>query len=86
VYVVQYQAGSEGWNCTSTDTVVFFSLPYSYRNFEQAKGRIDRLNTEYKDLYYHIFKSRSIIDQAIWRNLVKKKNFQVSAFTKRHWE
>jgi hypothetical protein len=86
VYLVQYQAGSEGWNCVETDTVVFYSLPYSYRNFEQAKGRIDRLNTPYTDLNYYIFKSRSIIDTAIWKNLQRKKNFQVSAFKKKNWE
>lgn len=86
VYLVQYQAGAEGWECTETNQVVFYSLPYSYRNFEQAKGRIDRLNTSHKELHYHIFKSRAIIDQAIWKNLQRKKNFQVSAFTRKHWQ
>lgn len=86
IYLVQYQAGSEGWNCTDTNTIVFYSLPYSYRNFEQAKGRIDRLNNTHMDLFYHIFRSRAIIDQAIWRNLQRKKNFQIGAFTKKHWE
>jgi len=65
--------------------MIFYSLPYSYRNFEQAKGRIDRLNTNFEVLHYYIFRSRAIIDQAIWRALSRKKNFQKSAFAKRAW-
>ena len=74
-YIVQYNSGSEGWNCVDTNVIVFYSLSYSYRMMHQAAGRIDRRNTPYKDLYYYYFQSDSSIDKAILKSLAKKKDF-----------
>lgn len=80
LYLVQYNAGSDGWNCVKTNTIIFFSQSYSYRTMIQAAGRIDRMNTPYTDLYFYHLKSRAGIDMAISQALKRKKNFNEGKF------
>ena len=75
VYLVQYVSGAEGWNCISTDTMVFYSLTYSYKNFVQSQGRIDRLDTKYTNLHYFVLTSRASIEGGIRQSLDEKETF-----------
>lgn len=87
IYLVQYTAGAEGWNCITTNAMAFFSLNYSYRLTEQGKGRIDRLNTPFVDLYYYMIRSMSPIDLLIMKALTVKKKFNESSFmSKKQWD
>ena len=80
VYLVNYAAGSEGWNCVTTDTIIFYSLNYSYRTMVQAAGRIDRRDSPYENLFYYYIRSSAPIDLAIHRALDTKADFNKKEF------
>ena len=80
VYLVQYISGAEAWNCVETNTIVFYSQNYSYKLMTQASGRIDRMNTEFRNLYYYHLRSEAPIDQGILSSLKVKTTFNEVKF------
>ena len=82
VYLVQYVAGAEAWNCTQTDAMLLYSMTYSYKNFIQAMGRIDRLDSPFTDLRYYILLTNLGIDPLIRKSLDRKEDFNERKFFK----
>lgn len=80
LYFVQYLSGAEGWDCLETNVIVFYSLNWSYRIMKQAAGRIDRLNTPFKNLFYYYISSLSPVDKGITKTLKDKKDFNLRKF------
>lgn len=80
VYLCQYTAAAEAWNAITTNCIVFYSPTYSYKIMIQSAGRIDRMDTPYKDLYYYHLLSKSAIDLSIQKSLNSKQNFNESRF------
>lgn len=78
VYLVQYTAGAEGWECITTNATFCYSQSPSYKQTEQAYGRMDRLNTPFVNLFYYLPMSSAWIDVVMRRAFREKRDFNLS--------
>ena len=77
VILVHYKSGSTGIDWLKKAYVsIFYSLPDSYIDFEQAKGRINRVGQTKKPLYYLLVaKGRNSADEMNYNNLMNGEDF-----------
>lgn len=74
VFVSQVATGSLGIDLSCADVAVFYSLPDSLVDFEQAAARIRK----YKDrraLTYYSLQASGTIDNLMWQGLEKKRSW-----------
>lgn len=76
VLVAHYKSASTGLNLQWATVTVFFSLTYSYQEFEQSIGRTHRTGQTKKCLFY-IFKAKGTVDDDVYRALKHKRDFSV---------
>src|SRR5690625_3155867 len=79
VTIVQYQAGSAGIELQYANVVVFYSLTYSYQDYEQSLGRCYR-NGQNKKVTAYRFMTRDSIEMAIFKTLKNKRDFNERLF------
>ncbi|HEX6956275.1 MAG TPA: DEAD/DEAH box helicase [Agromyces sp.] len=71
--VVQTRAGGLGITLTAADTAVFYSLDYSFADYDQARARVHRIGQTQKVTYVHLV-ARDSIDSAVLEALAQKKS------------
>lgn len=82
VVLVQYKSGSTGIDWLKQSYVcIFYSLPDSFIEFTQAKGRINRHGQTKKPLYYILIsKGSNSVDEMNYKALESKQDFNDKFF------
>ena len=71
VFVGQLQTTGMGLTLTAASVAVFYSLDFSYANYEQSRARIHRIGQKEKCLYIHLV-AKETVDEKIMNALKHK--------------
>jgi SNF2 family DNA or RNA helicase len=71
VFVGQLQTTGMGLTLTAASVAVFYSLDFSYANYEQSRARIHRIGQTQKCLYIHLV-AKGTVDETIMNALKHK--------------
>lgn len=73
VLIAQVATGGEGIELFRADTVIFYSMDYSYGNYEQAKARLRRPGQKHPVNVIHLV-IRNSIDEIVFQAVEAKRN------------
>ena len=71
VFVGQLQMTGMGLTLTTVSVAVFYSLDFSYANYEQSRARIHRIGQTQKCLYIHLV-AKGTVDEKVMEALKSK--------------
>lgn len=85
VCLVQYKSGSTGVDWLKKSYIgIFYSLPDSYLEFYQAKGRLNRVGQTKKPMYYLLVsKGKYSVDYMNYEVLMNKQDFNDQFFAEK---
>jgi SNF2 family DNA or RNA helicase len=77
VFIAQEATAGLGITLTAADTAIFYSLDYSYANYDQCRARIHRISQESKCTFIHLV-TENTVDEVIIKALAEKENLASS--------
>lgn len=73
IFVAQIQTAGLGITLHAADTAIFYSLDYSYANYDQCRARIHRIGQKNNCTYIHLV-ARNTVDEKVLSALAEKKS------------
>ena len=73
VFVAQVQTAGLGITLHAADTAIFYSLDYSFANYDQCRARIHRIGQKNNCTYIHLV-ARMTVDEKVLAALAEKKS------------